>query len=235
MQSLARETRVSETAFLLPVSGGFKLNWFAPEGEVDLCGRATLAAAHCLWEQQVLKQDRIARFFTQSGSLTARLTGDRIDLDFPADRRRIALSMNENSVVREALGLVPLWTGRNRRDIVVEVDGEDRVRELRPDLKRMEGLWGRGIAVTSKARPKSGGPDFIVRFFAPKLGIPEDPVTGSAYCSLGPYWSQKLNRKLLKAFQVSDRGGEIRIEVKSRRVLLGGKAITILRGRLSAV
>jgi predicted PhzF superfamily epimerase YddE/YHI9 len=227
MQNVAREMNLSETAFLQKRGDGFNLRWFTPANEVDLCGHATLASAHILWEQGTISSQDAARFHTRSGLLTAQRRGDWIELDFPSlpDRRcRVPHGL------AKAIGTRPKYFGRSRFDYIVEVGSEETVRTLRPDFTRLLALPVRGLIVTARATTEPY--DFVSRFFAPRVGINEDPVTGSAHCVLGPYWSERLNKKGLLAYQASARGGVIRVRVGDRRVYIGGKAVTVLQAEL---
>ncbi len=227
MQKVAREMNRSETAFLVPEADGYALRWFTPAVEVALCGHATLASAHVLWEDRHLPAGRQARFHTKSGLLTGDRTREWIELDFPARRQEPA---DPPAGLAEALGAAPKYVGRNQRDYLVEVDGEATVRGLQPDHGALAALPVRGVIVT--ARADSPGYDFVSRFFAPGSGVAEDPVTGSAHCALGPFWQSRLGKRELVAYQASPRGGVVRVRVAGERVKLGGKAVTILRGEL---
>ena len=227
MQKVAREMNLSETAFLVPEADGYALRWFTPAVEVALCGHATLASAHVLWEDGHLPAGRQARFHTKSGLLTGDRAGDWIELDFPAKREEPAVPP---AGLAEALGAAPKYVGRNQFDYLVEVDGEATVRGLQPDHRALAALPVRGVIVT--ARADSPGYDFVSRFFAPGSGVAEDPVTGSAHCALGPFWQSRLGKRELVAYQASPRGGVVRVRVDGERVKLGGKAVTILRGEL---
>jgi len=227
MQKVAREMNLSETAFLVPQADGYALRWFTPAVEVALCGHATLASAHVLWEDGHLPPGRQARFHTESGLLTGDRAGEWIELDFPAKREEPAPAP---AGLAEALGAAPKYIGRNQFDYLVEVDGEATVRGLKPDQGALAALPVRGVIVT--ARADSPGYDFVSRFFAPGSGVPEDPVTGSAHCALGPFWQSRLGKRELVAYQASPRGGVVRVRVAGERVMLGGKAVTVLRGEL---
>ncbi|MDP6352823.1 MAG: PhzF family phenazine biosynthesis protein [Alphaproteobacteria bacterium] len=231
MQSVAAEMNLSETAFLIaradPVADGFDLRWFTPMIEVDLCGHATLASGHVLWRTGVLDPDATARFHTRSGLLTAAKKADWIELDFPADR--IAPAPPEPAL-DEALGVAPLWLGRNDWVYLVELESEHAVRAVTPDFGALTRIEVVGTIVT--ARADGGGPDFVSRFFAPRAGIDEDPVTGSAHCVLAPFWCDRLGRTALTAAQVSPRGGVVKVAVDGERVRLAGQAVTILEGAL---
>lgn len=228
MQTVAREMNLSETAFLYRQDDGFNLRWFTPTVEVALCGHATLASAHVLWETGELKSDEQARFYSQSGLLTAvRAAGNWIELDFPAKREEPAIAPDGLS---RALSIEPLYVGRNAFDYLVEVEREDVLRSIRPDFTSLRSLKVRGVIVTSLS--DSPEYDFVSRFFAPGSGVNEDPVTGSAHCCLGPFWASRLNKKELTAYQASERGGVVRVRVDGDRVHLGGQAVTVLRGEL---
>jgi predicted PhzF superfamily epimerase YddE/YHI9 len=227
MQLVAREMNLSETAFLVRKGDGFQLRWFTPVVEVDLCGHATLASSHALWEQKLLQPGEQARFFTRSGLLTARRDGAWIEMDFPAKPETHAPVPGG---LTEALGADPVYVGKNEFDYLVELDSEETVRGLKPDFTLLGKLPVRGVIVTSRAADY----DFVSRFFAPTYGINEDPVTGSAHCCLGPFWRSRLNKTEFLAYQASARGGIVRVKVTGDRVQLGGQAVTVLRGDLLA-
>ena len=228
MQDLAREMNLSETAFLSRQEDGFNLRWFTPALEVALCGHATLASAHILWEIGLVSPEEPARFHTLSGLLTAERKGDWIELNFPATPDQPATAPPR---LEQALGLTPKYTGKTKFDYLFEVETEDSVRNLKPDFTLLKTIQVRGVMVTSRAA--SSGYDFVSRFFAPGSGIDEDPVTGSAHCCLGPFWSQRLGKDELIAYQASRRGGTVRVRVSGERVYLSGQAITILGGELA--
>ncbi len=227
MQKVAREMNLPETAFLSRQEDGFDLRWFTPSVEVDLCGHATLASAHILWETGQLDRQAKARFHTRSGLLTAEFNQGEVELDFPATPDE---EVNAPDGLYKSLGVVPVHVGKSVYDYLVEVDSEKTVRDLRPDLGLLKKLDARGTIVTARAN----GPDidFVSRFFAPGAGIDEDPVTGSAHCCLGPYWGNRLGKKEFVAFQASERGGTLRVRLSGDRVILGGRAVTVLRGLL---
>jgi PhzF family phenazine biosynthesis protein len=227
MQAVALEMNLPETAFLVRQPDGFQLRWFTPAVEVDLCGHATLASAHALWEEGHLRPGEQARFHTRSGLLTADQIGDWIELDFPAKPEQQAAPPDG---LAEALGATPKYVGRNAFDYIVELDSEQTVRTLTPNLARLGKLPVRGVIVTSRAADY----DFVSRFFAPASGINEDPVTGSAHCCLGPFWRSRLNKTEFVAYQASPRGGIVRVRLEGDRVRLGGQAVTVLRGALLA-
>jgi len=229
MQEVAREMNLSETAFLIAHEDGFDLRWFTPTVEVDLCGHATLASAHVLWEDEHIGPVETARFHTRSGVLEARKDGDWIEMDFPAD---FPEPIEQPSGLVQALGTQPLSVHRGRSDLLVEVDSEKTLRTLRPDFTKLRALEARGIIVTAPAL--TGRFDFVSRFFAPRVGVDEDPVTGSAHCVLAPFWTDRLGRPSLTGYQVSARGGVVRTRVAGERVLLSGQAVTVMRGELLA-
>jgi PhzF family phenazine biosynthesis protein len=227
MQSVAREMNLSETAFLVRRSDGFDLRWFTPLCEVDLCGHATLASAHMLWEDGHLADGASARFHTRSGLLTAERRDGSIWLDFPATPAVPAPSPPE---LEQGLRVPLRFVGRTPFDYFAEVDREETLRALTPDLTLLGRLPVRGTIVT--ARSSTPDRDFVSRFFAPAAGVPEDPVTGSAHCALAPFWAERLGRGDLTGYQASPRGGVVRVRLAGDRVLLGGTAVTVVRGEL---
>ncbi len=228
MQNVAMEMNLSETAFLYAEDGAYRLRWFTPATEVDLCGHATLASAHVLWEDGHLPPDVGADFNTRSGRLSARRQADWITLDFPAKPCEAA---EAPAGLLEGLGVSRVRNvARNVFDYLVEVDTAETVRSLRPNFSALEGVSMRGVIVTAPA--DDGDVDFVSRFFAPGAGVNEDPVTGSAHCALGPYWGERLAKTTLLGFQASRRGGLVRVELQGDRVLLSGRAITVLRAEL---
>jgi predicted PhzF superfamily epimerase YddE/YHI9 len=227
MQDVAREMNLAETAFLHPEDGGYRLRWFTPAVEVELCGHATLASAHVLWETGRLPAGETARFQTLSGLLTAGRDGDWIELDFPA---RVADPVEPPPVLLDVMGARPVFVGRSRYDYFLEMPDEDAVRAAAPDLQAIRPLPVRGVIVT--ARGSSNPFDFVSRFFAPGAGIDEDPVTGSAHCTLAPYWAERFGKDELMGYQASARGGVVRVRVMGDRVRLGGQAVTVLQGGL---
>jgi len=238
MQQLADEMNLAETAFVYPLEHGqFSLRWFTPRAEVDLCGHATLAAAHVLWETGRLGKDHVARFQTRSGLLTAQLKGDWIELDFPATPARSVGPSAPLAEVLAAMDVATVHIARSRFDYLVELESEAAVRSFTPDINKLKRVDCRGLIVTARAGAKTfasdGAPfDFISRFFAPQVGIDEDPVTGSAHCALGPWWQARMGKDAFLAYQASRRGGTVRVTMRGERVLLGGQAVTTLRGEL---
>jgi predicted PhzF superfamily epimerase YddE/YHI9 len=236
MQRVAAEMNLSETAFLRPraEAGRYGLRWFTPTVEVELCGHATLASAHVLWSEGRVEAGAPIRFDTASGPLAARSGADgRIWLDFPATP---AEPVDPPPGVLEALGAGggTRWVGLGRLDYLVELEDEAAVRDLAPSLGPLGPLGrlgSRGVIVTAAAAAGRGY-DFVSRYFAPAAGIDEDPVTGSAHCTLGPFWAGRLGRDELTGFQASARGGLVQVRPRGDRVLLGGHAVTVLRGQL---
>lgn len=224
MQNIAMEMNLSETAFLYPLNEGYNLRWFTPEAEVDLCGHATLASAHILWETGILNKKEDAVFFTKSGRLSARKDGEYILLNFPSEADK-QVEVPEGLI--ECLGVQILYVGKNRMDYIVEVENDEVARKLKPNFEMMKKIDTRGIIVTSLS--SDARYDFVSRFFVPSIGINEDPVTGSAHCCLAPFWEKRLNKKEFMAYQVSKRGGELIVSLSENedRVYIGGKAITV--------
>jgi len=228
MRDVAREMNLSETAFLVRREDAFHLRWFTPAVEVELCGHATVASAHVLWEDGHLAAGEQARFDTRSGRLLAERRGGWIELDFPA---KIAAATEPPPHLLSSLGLSrAVWTGKNSFDFLVEVDSEETLRALKPNFSELRKVPVRGVSVT--ARSAAAGFDFVSRFFAPGSGVDEDPVTGSAHCALAPYWAAKLGKSEFTAFQASARGGVVRARLHGDRVILGGQAVTIMRAEL---
>ena len=227
MQQVAAELKHSETAFLFHEQEKWNLRWFTPKKEVELCGHATLAAASVLYETGRVPAGAAISFTTLSGPLTAGKEGDWISMDFPAEPP--ATSMPVPGLGR-ALGVEPLYTGRNRFDILVELPLADDVCSLEPDMEALLAIRTRGIIVTAASDLPHF--DFVSRFFAPSFGIPEDPVTGSAHCCLAPYWGEKLKKTEMTGFQCSARGGSVRVKLAGDRVILYGHAVHVLSGKL---
>ncbi len=229
MQAVAREMRHSETAFCVPLrDGGFELRWFTPGSEVRLCGHATLATAHVLWEEGRLPLREKARFSTQSGELTATPLGRQIELDFPA---RPPSEVEAPSGLLEALGVRATWVGRDEDDYVVVVNDEEAVRACSPDFQALRAVETRGVMITAPSADDDL--DFVSRFFAPRFGIDEDPATGSAHCCMTALWADQLEKTALRARQLSERGATFELELAGDRVKLRGACVTTLRGTLA--
>lgn len=225
MQNIAAENNLAETAFIIPTDKGFHLRWFTPSIEVRLCGHATLATAHILYDQLGYDKPEII-FETLSGDLRVKKTGSGYEMDFPAD-----FSVPENNVsdlVSRILGFTPLEIRRGKDDVMAVVSSEQQVENLKPDFGPLKHLNARGLIVTAKG----GEVDFVSRCFFPEIGIEEDPVTGSAHTLMTPYWSEKLGKNVLKAIQISKRRGHLTCTLAGNRVLLSGNAVTYLKGEI---
>ncbi|MBD2665868.1 phenazine biosynthesis protein PhzF family [Richelia sinica FACHB-800] len=230
MQNVAQEMNLSETAFLIPQNDGFNLRWFTPTVEVPLCGHATLASAHVLWSEGHLSIDKAANFYTKSGKLIAKCKDDWIQLDFPVNHSQettpppnlqAVLGVNYKSVYINSLGYL------------VELESATLVKEIQPNFQLMKNLPIGNIIVTSIGNSDY---DFVSRFFAPGLGINEDPVTGAAHCCLAPFWRDRLGKDEFLAYQASSRGGVVKVSYSGgERVLLAGQAVTVMRGELTTV
>jgi PhzF family phenazine biosynthesis protein len=227
MQQVAAEMNLAETAFVAARPDGYDLRWFTPVVEVDLCGHATLASAHVLWETGRLGRAAVARFHTRSGVLTATSRGDWIELDFPSTPETTA---EPPPGLIEALGVRPLYVGRSKFDYLVQVAHEEEVRALSPDMAALRRIDARGVMVTSESATSDA--DFVSRFFGPGSGIDEDPATGSAHCCLGPFWHRLMGKSDFVARQISVRGGVIRVRLAGDRVLLQGQAVTVVVGEV---
>ncbi len=232
MQNVAAEMNLSETSFIVPTdeANSFHLRWFTPTTEVDLCGHATLAAAHTLMEQHLVTTDLPIRFQTRSGELPCSRSGSRITLDFPLAPARENVDSTTKFALLAALGLKEAIVLRTKFDLVVAVNDVNIVESLRPTFSLLEQIETRGVMVT--AASETAGIDFVSRFFAPRCGIDEDPVTGSAHCCLAPFWGKQLNKTSLVGYQASARGGRVYCEVMGDRVHLTGDAITVMEGRM---
>jgi PhzF family phenazine biosynthesis protein len=230
MQKVALEMNLSETAYIVPGADGFGLRWFTPAVEVDLCGHATVAAAHVLWQEGVLPTTEECRFHTRSGLLTARLKGDWIEVSFPREQVRTITAPKD---AEAALGVKAISAADSARlqYLVLELDSEAAVRACAPDFSALARVNYEGIIITANCGSNSKHA-IASRFFAPRKGVNEDPATGSAHCILAPYWQAKLGRDEFLAHQASARGADIRVKVGPERVTLGGQAITVLRGEL---
>jgi PhzF family phenazine biosynthesis protein len=240
MQALGNEMNLPETAFVRPIEGppgSYELRWFTPAIEVDLCGHATIASAHAMWQEQIVSGGQPIYFHTRSGILIATRSGDLIELDFPA--LQVSVCEPPTGLV-DALGIpaaaagqaTPVFTGRTQFDAFLEVESAEQLRQAKPNFYQLARVPTRGIIVTS--RSDDARYEYLARFFAPAAGIPEDHATGSAHCALAPYWQPKLGKNKFTAYQASPRGGVIHTELKNDRVLLGGQAVTIFRGHLEA-
>jgi PhzF family phenazine biosynthesis protein len=228
MQHVAHEMSLPETAFLYPEGDGFHLRWFTPKVEVDLCGHATLASAHLLWEMGMADPEKPIRFHSRSGTLTAVFEKQWIWLDFPAEPAHTVAAPYE---LERALGIKPKYVAKNRLDFLAEMPSEAAIHALRPDMGRLAQLPARGVIVT--AGTTADGYDFVSRFFSPATGIPEDPVTGSGHCCLGPFWGARLKKDEMTGYQASERGGVVKVRLMGDRVSLGGRAVTVMHGRLT--
>lgn len=228
MQQVGAEMNLSETAFLWPLDEGYSLRWFTPTAEVDICGHATLASAHTLWQSGDLDSDQTAVFHTKSGRLSCSLDQGWIEMDFPALPATAAQLPAE---LQANLGITPLFAGLFAPGkYMVVVDSEQTVAGINPDFSTMRAVDARAVCVTSRAA--GAEVDFVSRYFAPWIGIDEDPVTGSAHCVLAPYWSAVLKKDWLNARQISARGGDLRVRPAGDRVLIRGQAVTVLEGQL---
>ncbi|NEO35190.1 MAG: PhzF family phenazine biosynthesis protein [Moorea sp. SIOASIH] len=229
MQNVAQEMNLSETAFLLKQDDGFNLRWFTPTVEVPLCGHATLASAHVLWSEGHVSPDQMIRFYTKSGLLMAQRQGEWIQLDFPVNPSEVISTPEQLS---QTLGVPIKWVGKNSLGYLVEVESEELVKQMQPNFQLMTTLPLSAVIVTSWADSDSEY-DFVSRFFAPRLGIDEDPVTGSAHCCLAPFWRERNSKDEFLAYQASSRGGVVKVNYTgSDRVFLSGQAVTILRSEL---
>jgi predicted PhzF superfamily epimerase YddE/YHI9 len=217
MQHVAAEMNLSETAFVRRrADEEFDLRWFTPAVEVELCGHATLATAHILWETRILSTDEQARFHTASGLLPAN----------PPE------AIEPPDGLLGALGVAATYVGRTCFDYLVEVKDASAVRNAAPDFRELKRFGVRGVMITARSDDET---DFVSRFFAPGAGVDEDPVTGSAHCALAPYWADKLRRDEVVGYQASARGGIVYCRVAGDRVLLSGHAVTVLRGELAGI
>lgn len=227
LQAVGREMNLSETAFLVRDGDGFHLRWFTPKAEVDLCGHATLASAHVLWQENITDSAEVIRFSTRSGLLKAVRRGDAIELDFPLEPDEPA---EPPANLLPALGVSARYVGQNRFDYVVEVESEQVLRRIAPDFKLLGTVPCRGVMVTSRSADPQF--DFLSRAFFPRLGVDEDPVCGSAHCCLGPFWQRRMGKNSFVAYQASARGGVVKVRVTKDRAFLGGRAITVAKGEL---
>lgn len=227
MQRVAREMTLSETAFVLPEGAGYQLRWFTPTVEVPLCGHATLASAHILYESGRLARDRAARFYSLSGELGATAEGDWIALDFPLRRPTL---VDEPPALAAALGMAPQEVWQHGEQLLALLPAGGAVRALAPDVTAIKALPVQGVIVT--AAGDEAHLDFVSRYFAPARGVSEDPVTGSAHCVLAPFWAERLNKHEMTGYQASIRGGIVRVRLAGERVRLLGHAVTVAHGYL---
>lgn len=224
MQAIANENNLSETAYFVHEEDGIHLRWFTPSVEVDLCGHATLATAHVLFSEMNWLTDTIT-FHTNSGPLTVTRNGDRLVMDFPIDTpNRIPITTG----ITDALGRRPIELYKGKDDVMAVFGKEETVKELHPDMHALAQLKARGVIVTAPGQEV----DFVSRFFGPRAGIPEDPVTGSAHTLLAPYWAERLEKDTLSARQVSFRGGSLWCRVEGDRVMISGSAATYMTGTI---
>lgn len=226
MQDVAREMNLSETAFVEPGPDRFGLRWFTPEVEVDLCGHATLASAHVLWEEGVVRDSDDIRFHTRSGVLTCHKRSDRIDMNFPA---RPARDVDAPRELLDAVGVEPHAAAHSEIGYLLLLGSENDVRAARPNFARLRAIPDGWTCITASG---TEGFDFVSRFFAPQSGIDEDPVTGAAHCALADFWSRRTGRHEFRAYQCSERGGVVHVRNDGDTVRLGGQAVTVLRGEL---
>ncbi len=223
MQAIATENNLSETAFFVPTARGYSLRWFAPLAEVDLCGHATLASAYVLFELLGYAKSEIL-FETRSGDLIVRRDGNRFSMDFPAQP---PVPCAAPAALVEGLGRQPLEVLK-AQDYIAVFESEEDIRACKPDLAKLAELDLRGVCITARGRDA----DFVSRFFGPKFGIPEDPVTGSAHCALAPYWHAQLGKSKFFARQLSQRGGEVGCAVSGSRVIITGSAVRFMAGEI---
>ena len=227
LQSVAAQMNLSETAFVLPANGGFSLRWFTPLKEVDMCGHATLASAHILWQQGIVSRQDTIFFETLSGKLSARLQENHIELDFP---RLNFLPIEPPQQLIKCMGISPIFSAMFGEKHLFVIEDQQLLEQLAPDFSALQSLAGRGVSVTCKSNNSQY--DFVSRYFAPWVGINEDPANGSSHCALTPYWAERLNKKELNAYQASARGGELKLRLAGDRVKISGRAITVLKAEL---
>ena len=228
MKNIAFEMNLAETAFVQRKGDIYSLRWFTPDSEVDLCGHATLATSHILWQTGLHDKSKSISYDTRSGILKANRVDGKIELDFPVDLEH---PVNIPDELIRTIGVKPVYLGRAKWSYLAELDSEETVRKIKPDFVIMETLEAWGLIITARSSTKEF--DFVSRFFAPRKGVPEDPVTGSAHCILGPYWMKKLGKNEMIAYQASKRGGILGVKVDGERVKLTGNAITMLDAKLN--
>lgn len=246
MQQLAQEMNLSETAFLLPENDGYRLRWFTPAVEVNLCGHATLASAHVLWHEGFLARDRPALFYTLSGILTAHLNQDWIELNFPAAPPKPLETVPAGLAKALGIEIQEIWKDDDLNYLLIELATPEIISSIQPNFTALAPIHLDGIIVTAAGREPY---DFVSRFFAPAYGIDEDPVTGSAHCVLGPYWQQRQSKSKFLAYQCSARGGTVKVKLEPNmaqpktedsdrhsrdRIILSGQAVTVFKGNLFA-
>ncbi len=229
MQDVATEMNLSETAFVSRRDDGYDLRWFTPAVEVDLCGHATLASAHVLWEEKEARPKDAITFHTRSGALICHMRTDRIEMDFPA--RPVEETDPPDGMI-EALRVEPRSVWRSEVSYLIELGSEEEVREASPDFAALGAISDAWACITSISG--TSGFDFVSRFFAPQSGINEDPVTGASHCALADFWSKKSGRTDFRAYQCSARGGVVHVAIDGDRVRLGGQAVTVFQGELRA-
>ena len=227
MQQIAKEMNLSETAFFMQSERGYHLRWFTPATEVELCGHATLATAHIIWETQLVRLEEEILFETLSGDLRARMVNGWIELNFPAEKPEAA-ALPEGILEGLVCETTPVAVSQNRFDWFLEFEDPAVVETMDPDFRRLRHFDTRGIVVTAPSQNPAY--DYVCRFFGPAVGVDEDPVTGSAHCALGPYWSEKMGKGELTGYQASERGGIVQVKMSGDRVLLRGKAVTVMQG-----
>jgi PhzF family phenazine biosynthesis protein len=229
LQNIALEMNVSETAFLKKFDGAYDLRWFTPETEVDFCGHATLSSAHILWEAGIEKNEDEIIFNTKSGKLFANRRDNKIELNFPSIE---VTEIPEKKEINVAFGIKPLFIGSDNKRYLLEIDNYKELKEIKPDYNQLNEMGRTAFMITCKS--DNNKYDFYSRFFAPSVGINEDPVTGSAHSYLTPYWAKKLNKNILNAYQASRRGGEIECELtNNKKVLLRGNAKTVFQIKMN--
>ncbi|WP_019413969.1 PhzF family phenazine biosynthesis protein [Paenisporosarcina sp. TG20] len=228
MQNVAKEVNLPATAFIYHNKNDYHLRWFSPSIEMPICGHGTLASSFFLWENGYVEKDKTISFNTKSGILKSRFVDEWVQLEFPSILEEKSIAPD---LLIEALGVEPIYVGKNQLDYLVEVKSEAIVRDLKPRIDLIAQLPARGVIVTSQSN--SSEYDFVSRFFSPAQGLNEDYVTGSAHCCLGPYWKEKLQQSEFTAYQASNRGGILRVKVVGDKVLLSGKVVTVFEGNLT--
>ena len=230
MQNIAREMNLSETAFFTPMENGFHLRWFTPAKEVDLCGHATLATSHILWQEGFLSENEEAVFSTLSGILKAKKVGDWIEMQFPLGD--VPTESTSKQDVLDAMGINnAVFMGEYRTNrYLIEVENVSEVQNLKPNISKLKEIGVDRLMVTALGENKPY--DFVSRYFAPGVNIDEDPVTGSAHCFLTPYWARKTGKTNFDAHQASARGGDLKLSITSENVIIRGQAITMLKGEM---